>query len=114
MPEPQTPVKTNWCQKCAQPTSRGISHPCTPAIRKRNIVSLIEQHGQKETEQILGMGLEDIVDNGKNGVIELASITGNKKKMKVTIGEKKEEGASMSACGKGSEEKVEGVGSLDG
>ena len=42
------------------------------------------------------MGLEDIVDDGKNGVIELASITGNKKKMKVTIGEKKEEGASMS------------------
>ena len=42
------------------------------------------------------MGLEDIVDNGKNGVIELASITGNKKKMKVTIGEQKEEGASMS------------------
>ena len=41
--------------------------------------------------------MEDIVDDGKNGVIELASITGNKKKMKVTIGEKKEEGASMSA-----------------
>ena len=87
--EPQTPVKTNWCQKFAQPTGRGISHPCTPAIRKRNIVSLIEKHGRKETEQILGMGLEDIVDDGKNGVIELASITGKKKKMKVTIGKKK-------------------------
>ena len=42
------------------------------------------------------MGLEDIVDDGKNGVIELASITGNKKKMKVTIGMQKEEDASMS------------------
>ena len=49
-----------------------------------------------KTERILGMGLEDIVDDGKNGVIELASITGNKKKMKVTIGKQKEEGASMS------------------
>ena len=41
--------------------------------------------------------MEDILEDGKNGVIELASITGNKKKMKVTIIKKKEEGARISA-----------------
>ena len=50
--EPQTPVKKNWCQKCAQPIGHGISHPCTRGIRKRNLVSLIEQHGQKKIELI--------------------------------------------------------------
>ena len=65
--EPETPVKQGWCKECSQVTGRGLPHPCTAASRKRNIVKLIEEKGQTEAEQILGLGLEGAVGGERKG-----------------------------------------------
>lgn len=61
-------------------------HPplCTPASKKRNIVNIIEQQGQKEAEQILGLGIQDMMGqsqwqlklSGVNKVVVLAYVVG--------------------------------------
>ena len=53
--------KRSWCQKCAQPTGPGLSHPCNPMARKKNILKLIEKQSQKEKEAIVGTSLHNIV-----------------------------------------------------
>ena len=80
--------KRSWCQKCAQPTGPGLSHPCNPIARKKNILKLIEKQSQKEKEAIVGMSLHNIVKVENKHKVQLRGVGGNKSKLMVSLGKK--------------------------
>ena len=77
----------SWCQQCCQQTGHGISHPCNPASRKRNLVKLIDEQNQNDKEAILGTSLLNLSKAQKTSgkKVELSSVGGNHKKINVAL-----------------------------
>ena len=71
IPATEVTKKRSWCEECSQPTGPGLSHPCTPVARKKNIIKLIEKQPQKEKDAIVGNSLQNMVKVGNKDRIGL-------------------------------------------
>ena len=91
-PPPEVAGKRGWCEECSQSTGPGLSHPCTPTARKKNIANLIEKQPHSDKEVIVGNSLKKLVTSGGDkDKVELAGVGGNRSKLKVSLGHSEED-----------------------
>ena len=53
------------CSKCLQITGKGISHPCTDVNKKKNLIKLVEEMGEVESEQVAAAVIKKVAKNKK-------------------------------------------------
>ena len=68
----------------------GIDHPCTPAVKKRNLIKLISKQEEKVKEEIIGNSLhclatEQSLAGSSKGHLELSNDVGNKSKLSIYL-----------------------------
>ena len=85
-PDPDS--KHGWCEICSQKTGPGLTHPCTPESRRRNICKLIEIQEDKDKQKIVGNSLKNMAEkiDRRKANLELCGVGPNNKKLKVSIG----------------------------